>query len=97
MPTELNDMCRSSAAENNGGITPIPAEAFQVNDADRRLGQPAVRQSPDRHVPNRHCESAAPTKQFPTRFTFVRVTFHPQPSTLRTIAVRRIARGGRSR
>ncbi len=34
MPAELNDMFRSSAAEHDGGITPIPAEAFHVNDAD---------------------------------------------------------------
>jgi pimeloyl-ACP methyl ester carboxylesterase len=34
MPAELNDWCRASAAENNGGITPIPAEAFHVNAAD---------------------------------------------------------------
>ncbi len=33
-PAELNDMCRASAAENHGGVTPIPAEAFDVNDAD---------------------------------------------------------------
>jgi pimeloyl-ACP methyl ester carboxylesterase len=34
IPEELNDMCRASAATNNGGVSPIPAEAFQVNDAD---------------------------------------------------------------
>jgi pimeloyl-ACP methyl ester carboxylesterase len=34
MPAELNDMCRASAAEQDGGITPIPAEALQVNEAD---------------------------------------------------------------
>ena len=33
-PVELNDMCRASAAEHGGGVTPIPAEAFRVNDAD---------------------------------------------------------------
>jgi len=34
MPTELNEMCRASAAAQDGGVTPIPAEAFHVNDAD---------------------------------------------------------------
>jgi pimeloyl-ACP methyl ester carboxylesterase len=34
MPAELNDMFRSSAADHDGGITPIPAEAFYVNDTD---------------------------------------------------------------
>jgi pimeloyl-ACP methyl ester carboxylesterase len=34
MPAELNEMCRASAAEHGGGVTPIPAEAFGVNDAD---------------------------------------------------------------
>jgi hypothetical protein len=30
----LNDMFRTSAAAQNGGVTPLPAEAFHVNDAD---------------------------------------------------------------
>ena len=34
MTAESIDMCRTSAAEQDGGVTPIPAEAFQVNEAD---------------------------------------------------------------
>jgi pimeloyl-ACP methyl ester carboxylesterase len=34
MPAELNEMFRASAAEQAGGVTPLPAEALQVNEAD---------------------------------------------------------------
>jgi pimeloyl-ACP methyl ester carboxylesterase len=34
VPAELSEALRVSAAEQDGGVVPIPAEAFQVNGAD---------------------------------------------------------------
>ena len=34
LPAGLRETCRSSAAEHDGGVPPIPAEVFHVNVAD---------------------------------------------------------------